>query len=561
MRISQKQAMALRVQFFLAALATAVIFGLYLLCRGRMRATVYWVALPVCLFFTPRAWLRDIKSVWLDWWDMDRENTRRLLLTVLAATTVFSMAAYLYAFTNEFFNHDSLVFIVYSMNIRNWLPVGRPLMTLFDRLSGTVQQPWLLGMLFMLWMFLASVLAIRILHIQSTTGRALLCGLLCANTSLSNLFAHYTFCAGVYALSLMAMIAAAWFFCCCRHGEILGIYSIALSMLIYQAYFTAGVAFCFFVVVRMLVRNESARLTVLRGVRYLALLVAGFAAYYLSWTALCHIFGVEKRRLNDITIYYGLDFFLGKIRDLFPHFFRTQLSSGDFLGRVVPAINLLVMVMILFWLFCWLADKQLAKSNKVLLSLSVCALPVVLDLSYALFVQRNLSLVNVNMGFLCVFLLLCLSCPAPTAPAPRRYRAAVYLLAAALLWQSTVYSNSIYIKMDLNKEATVSLYTRIIERVEQTEGYVPGETPVAFSGNMFDNHFLSQGRMGYEWLTTAAIYDFTASWTVTDYIRYYLNYPMNLVSPPNAEEIADMPIFPFEGSIGWVGNIIVVKIA
>lgn len=76
-----------------------------------MRATLYWVALPIFLFFT---WLQDIKTVWLSWWDTDREDTRRLLLTVLASTVIFSLAANLYAFSNEFFNHDSFSIVTYT---------------------------------------------------------------------------------------------------------------------------------------------------------------------------------------------------------------------------------------------------------------------------------------------------------------------------------------------------------------------------------------------------------------------------------------------------------------
>lgn len=558
MRISKERALALRVQLFLAALLTAVIFGLYLLCRGGRIAAVYWVLFPVFLFFTPRTWLKDVKTVWLNWWDMDRENTRRLLLTMLAATVVFSMAAYLFAFTNEFFNHDS-IFNIYYYN--NWLSVGRPMMTLIDALSGTVQQPWLIGMLFMLWMFLASVLAVRILHIQSTVSRALLCGLLCTNTSLSNLFANYTFCASDYALAVLTIIAAAWLFCCCRHGEILGIYCVVFSMLLYQAYFITGVAFCFFAVVRMLACNEDARSVVLRGIRYLALLAAGFLAYYLTWSALCRIFGVAKQRLSDLSISNGLAYFLKRFAGSFAHFFQAHMSSGDFLGHMAPAVKLLVMVMILFWLFCWLMDKRLAKSNKVLLSLSICVLPLVLDLSYALFDMRNQTIININMGFLGVFLLFCLSFPAPAAPAPRRYQVAALLLTMSLLWQNTVYSNSGYIKMEMNKEATVSLFTRVIERVEQTEGYVPGETPVAFSGDPNSNAFLSQSRKGYEWLINALWINYSATWTVTQYVQLYLNYPMNIVNVPNSEKIANMPVFPLDGSVGWVDGVIVVKMA
>lgn len=608
MHISKECAVALRVQLFFIAVFTAFIFGLYLLCKGGTSVTIYWVVFPVCLFFTPRAWLRDIKAVWLRWWDMDRDNTHRLLLTVLAATVVFSLAANLYAFTNEFFNHDSLGHIAYFKGLGG-LSNGRPLLTLFDSLAGTVAQPWLLGMLFMLWMFPASVLAVRILRIQSTAGRVLLCGLLCTNTCLSDLFAHYTYCASDYALALLAIIAAAWFFTQCRHGEILGVYCIVFSLSLYQAYFTAGVAFCFFAVILMLARNENARLAVLKGIRYVALLVAGFLMYYLIWSMLCSVYGVERIRGGDLTLSHGIKYFLIKLIASVPHFFGSQLSSGDFIDRIAQTLNLtsgessnpiiqalqksgdffsggaaqalhitsgdflgsmatavklLVMAMIVFWLVCWLMDKQLAKSNKVLLTLSVCALPVVLDLSYALFSVGTMSLVSVNMGFLGVFLLLCQSCPAPAAPVPRRCRVAVFLLTAALLWQNIVYSNSIYIKMDLNKSATISLFTRVIERVELTEGYMPGETPVAFSGTPNNNQFLSRGRAGFEWFTDdtgAAVYDYSATYSAKRYIQNYLNYPMNIVDSLDPEEITDMPVFPLDGSVAWVDGIIVVKLS
>ena len=119
--------------------------------------------------------------------------------------------------------------------------------------------------------------------------------------------------------------------------------------------------------------------------------------------------------------------------------------------------------------------------------------------------------------------------------------------------------------MELNKDATVSLFTRVIDRIEETEGYVPGVTPVAFSGSLFNNSLLTHGRKGYEWFVGieagAARYDYTASWTTRQYILNYLNYPMNIVAAPAPEETAAMPVFPYDGSIGWVGDTIVVKLA
>lgn len=568
MHISKEHTRALRVQLLLAALLTAVLLGLFLLSRGGRSATLYWVLLPLCLFFTPGAWLQDVKAVWLEWWDMDRRETRRLLLTALAAAACFTAAAHMFAFANEFLNHDSLSEIGYPKTGADWpwLSVGRPLLPLFDALSGTASAPWLLGLLFLLWLFLASVLAIRILHIHGTAARALLCGLLCTNVCLAGLPAHYTFCVSNYALSLLAALAGAWLFCRCRRGGVLGVYCIAFSMLLYQAYFIAAVAFCFFAAVRMLARGEKARTVLLRGVRYLALLAAGFFLYYLSWSALCSIYGEQKVRMGDLTLSHGFPAFLKAFAGSFSHFFSIQLSPEHPMGRLVPAVRLLVMAVILIWLLGWLMDRELPRSNKILLALSVCLLPAVLDLSYTFFsVMYNLTLVSVNLGFLGVFMLLCLTCPAPAAPMRRRWQAAALALAAALSWQNIVYSNEIYMKMELNKASTLSLFTRVVERIEQTEGYIPGETPVAFSGMLPTNQLLAHGRKGYEWATGyytgAAAYDYADTWTTQYYIQDYLNYPMNITAPPEAEELAGMPAFPLRGSIQWIDGVLVVKLS
>lgn len=569
MHISKEAAIFLRVQIFLAALCTAIFFGLFLLCRNGRSATLYWVAMPICLFFTPKSWLRELRFVWLQWWDMDKRDTRQLLLTALIATVIFSLAAHMFAFSNIFFNHDSLRFVAYLREFTTWLDVGRPFITLMDTLAGTVSAPWLMGLMFTIWMFLASVFVIRLFQIRNTFSRVLVCGLLCTNITLSNVCALFTFVISDYSFALMMAIASVWLFLCCRHGELLGVYCMTLSMLIYQAYFTAALTFAFLVVIRSLVNSETALGVVQRGIRYLVLMAMSFCLYYATWTVLCNVYSVEKGRMGDSTLFYGPMFFLKRFMGSFSDYFQTRLTSQNFLGRLAPAINLLAFGLALLWLLGWLMDKQLPKSNKFLLALSICLLPAAFNTAYIFFIQTTQSHYAVGKEILGIFLLLCLSCPAPAFPVQRRSQAAALLLASALLWQNIVYSNELYIKMDMNKEATVSIFTRIIERVEQLDGYIPGTTPVAFSGSLVNNTFVSPGRKGYEWFSPqsvgAATYDYTTSWTTVYFIRDYLNYPMNHAQVPSGDAevavIQAMPAFPFHGSIAWVGDTVVVKLS
>lgn len=55
-------------------------------------------------------------------------------------------------------------------------------------------------------------------------------------------------------------------------------------------------------------------------------------------------------------------------------------------------------------------------------------------------------------------------------------------LIAALVWGNIQTANALYLKKDLERQATLSRMTELCLRLDQTEGYVPGETPVVFIG-------------------------------------------------------------------------------
>ena len=65
---------------------------------------------------------------------------------------------------------------------------------------------------------------------------------------------------------------------------------------------------------------------------------------------------------------------------------------------------------------------------------------------------------------------------------------------------SIVFSNQVYLKKNLELESTLSLMSRVIQRIEETEGYTPGYTPVAILGTPEDSVF-SVERKGFEHLS------------------------------------------------------------
>ena len=124
-------------------------------------------------------------------------------------------------------------------------------------------------------------------------------------------------------------------------------------------------------------------------------------------------------------------------------------------------------------------------------------------------------------------------------------------------------SNTIYVKKNLESQATLSYMTRVAERMEEEEIYVPGETPVVFIGeyavgasmNGFEKYEVITG---VEYHSPITFYD-----TYKDYFRYILGRPIVLEDANGFEQderVLEMPVFPKEGSIVMIDGTLVVKL-
>ena len=144
---------------------------------------------------------------------LNMPELRRTALLALCATAAFSFAAHGFLFANEFFSHDSVSYFTYATGTSAFYTgIGRFAIPLYESIKGDVAAPWLIGLLFILWMTLTAVLVTELLGIRSRSGMVLTCGLLCTNLALTLTGATYVYCMDEYAFALCAAAAAAWCF-------------------------------------------------------------------------------------------------------------------------------------------------------------------------------------------------------------------------------------------------------------------------------------------------------------------------------------------------------------
>lgn len=154
--------------------------------------------------------------------------------------------------------------------------------------------------------------------------------------------------------------------------------------------------------------------------------------------------------------------------------------------------------------------------------------------------------------------------------ASSRAMSAILTIAFSALYLCNItFANQLYLRRDLEMQSTLSLMSRVIDRIEQTEGYVPGETPVAFIGTLFDSP-LAMARPGFEPLSSLMgsnnLYAITSEDYFPWYIQQVLGYPMQILSEPDRvqmafrEDILALPIFPEDGCCQMIDGTLVIRL-
>lgn len=561
------------LQIYIIAIIAFLVGGLLLIYYENAYVTVYWLFGMAVIFCTPRRWISTCKAVVLPaWWELSRPKTVRLIHVVGLSTLFFTIAIHGFLFANEFFSHDSLITIYNQYDILPFYSgVGRFLIPIYETIKGEAVSPWIVGLLFLLWMTLANLFVVKLLNINSIVRQVLVCGLMCSNVTLSLTGATYIYCMDEYALALLLAVLAAYFFCRCNYGEGIGVLCLVLSLSMYQAYFTVTLVLCYLVAIQRLLRGQTTGNVVKQGVKNIILMACAFMLYFVFWTAVCTVLTIEKARLGETLLSSGLTELWSTIyQSASEYIIYITTESGHFFGILFPAVNFLLLIILCVQLFGWLRRKEVHISKKIVLITLIACAPIVFNAASILLAGNASYLTHFGRALIYLLILMVVELKFSFIKDFKSSRLPIVagLLICLVIWQNTVFANQIYMKKEIEKSSTISMITRMIERVEQMDGYVPGETSVAFVGNLSMNLYLNRGRVGFEKIVflpgLGSDNAVTYTSTIITYITTYLNYPLLVVDGTAysaMEQVQKMPSFPEPDSIAMIDGTVVVKLS
>ena len=533
----------------------------------------------------------------------------------------FSFITHGYRFFNNMYSHDALL-MVYQGDFAWQIALGRFLQPLLLFFRGSLCNPWLISFCAVFWIFLSVYFLAELLNIHHPAGITLISGILICNMTTIVANASYLPWVDFYALSCFCAIFGIW---CLKKGcaasraqgwwYAFGVFFLVFSMGIYQSYICVAIGLAMIDILADLRQRETFRNTLKKVLCYVFSLLATALLYYLAWKILqnvLHIWTADGYNgLAEVGDYSDTSLFAvlaNTYRQVFQYFWNPDTfkslvyrnySFMNIWQIILRFVNLMIFASVLVQIIrANIRQKSLWWQN---LLQAVILLLFPFGINFVSFISKGMEQPLMIFAFSLVYLLalqLCASLPAPvTAPASgidassdtasvkgasedstnrytfsdslRRAMPALFVVIplGLLLWSNVVYANQVYLKKELQAEATQAMLSRIVVSIESTENYVAGETPVAFSGNFQTSDYL-QELADFEEIAPYGMGKSTATYVGTDYalLKYLLNVNMNLTRINTGEEevkkqLDEMPCYPAQGSIRYIGETLVVKIA
>lgn len=466
-------------------------------------------------------------------------------------------------------NHDGLDSIYFDQNM---ITSGRWFLMVACGLSSYYSLPWLIGLLGLVFLSLTGVAITEFLELKNTPVIILVSGLLVTFPALTSTFA-YVFTMDGYMLALFLAVLACLVTKKWKYGFIPGGFCLAFSLGTYQAYLAFAMLLCIYALVEIAMTPDSGKDKIKTGCRYLYMGILGVAAYYGILQVLLRIQGKQLANYQGISgLVGGSDAggILQRVGAMYRDFLAFTLKGNVFtegawavLGAVLLLLALFVAVLVLcrkkkWWkcpgfyiiLLSVVVVVPLASNVMLLISPGV-NYHLLMRYHWALFWILPLAFIDKHVQEKC----LCWT------------RWAALLSALVLMIHYGVTDNIAYSNLQKKYEKTYAYCLRLLDRIEQTEGYYQG-IPVAMIGVVGDEQFPATDITAPVTSGMIGISGDSLLYTGTNYqafMKHYLGATLNFV--PNeqmgeiyySEEYTRMESFPGETSVQIVNGIVYVK--
>ena len=475
---------------------------------------------------------------------------------------IVGLLTYMYCFTNKFETMDDLCCF---FGTGSSLVLGRWGLKLSELFFPMCSVPWLNGMISLFFLCLVVCTVVRMFDLRDPVIIALLSALLVSFPTQVCTFGYmYTAPQYAFALFLAALSAQSVSKDLNRKGFLTAVALLALSLGIYQSYVAEAASLLVVYCLLCVLRGESGKTVLRKGLLFIGMLTASMAAYMLINFAVNKLLAVEMsdyatKSLSGIGEYlYGIRVaytaFLGYFTKGYYDLIPTKTSL------VFHIIAAAAVVLMLIRHFSEKKNRDEGKLGVFLLCLALFPLAVnCIRVISVLF--HNLML----FSFTSVYVLTAVILENYAGKLSINRRGVVKDVLAVCMVVVVVinlyYANAVFMKLFMQFEQAHSFYTSIVTNLRQDPEFnedsvicVVGENDILDNAGIDLNNLagMREGIVG--------------TYSQSEFVRFYLGLTLHVAGwditdiLAEREEVIQMPQYPYYGSVQKLDGYYIIRL-
>ncbi len=506
--------------------------------------------------------------------DLNKENLRITFIS----TFIFGLLAHAFSYFNIFLNHDSLL-INSNNNFEFYEIHGRFFIRFLSYINGGLTVPFINGIFSLLFLSLACFILINILKLKNKLSIILTCGIFatCPILSVSN--ASYIFFSDVYMFAFMLSMLAVLVYEKYKMGFLWAIPLLVCSLGLYQSYIqTSAILLCILFVKGFLIENLTFKHFFKRGIQAFFMFFMSMVIYYI----IIKYFNSDElgsyRNYNTLGDYSDLNIISLLLHTYYYPLHYLFVEPIAYVSEITKIHNFLIPFHVFIALYIIISTVYLAIANKIskfsFLLIAIIGFLMPFAMGFMVFLARQYLgvLIYHSIYFLLILAIVFIDfyknnefkCSKFT----KTLSSIVCILLCISIFSNIIYANQLYVYKDLHFKGTLSLVTRVVDRIEKIDEFDPAKHQVLFIGETMLNK-------NYEYAKLLNAYDpkgniepnGTTTYNMKNYLEFVLGLNYNFLEPKQAnkmklqEEIIQMPMYPHKDSIKIIDDVLVVKIS
>lgn len=502
-------------------------------------------------------------------WICLKQNIKKEWKVAFLSAVILGLLIHMPMMLRDIPNHDGLDSMHFDQNM---ITSGRWFLTVACGISSYYTIPWLIGLLSVLYLSLSAVLLVDFLEVKNTAAIVLISGLLVSFPTLASTFA-YVFTMDGYMMALFLAILSVWITGKTRLGFVGGAICLAFSMGIYQAYLPFAVLLCIYGILMIAMNKGEIKDKIIQGLHYLYMGILGTVGYYVILQILLKIQGKELASYQGINSMgtverTGLFEILQK---MYTDFFAFTLKGNVLVNNIFSFVGVVLLVVVTVITLLWLIVQQKWWKSPwlyILLVLLAIGLPVSTNIMLLISPEVTYHALMRYQWVLYPILMV-----AFVAKYGERLQKSAWqewgilITAGVLIFNFAVTDQIAYSNLQKRYEKTYAYCVRLLDRIEQTEGYYQG-IPIAMIGVVGEESYPPTDITGAVTSNLIGMNGESLLYTGNNYelfIKHYLGATLNILPAEAMEEMyyspeyREMESFPAKDSIRIIDGIMYIK--